>query len=224
VFTGIVEELGDVVAVELAGGADDASSADAAVIAVRCATVASDVSHGASIAVNGVCLTVIADEPADRQQSGGDRVLRFDVMGETLRHSSVGDLSPGSVVNLERAMPAHGRLDGHIVQGHVDGTGTVVRRTAGEGWDTVRFSLPADLARYVARKGSVAVDGVSLTVSALGRDADGDWFEVGLIPETLRATNLGRLAPGARVNLEVDVLAKYTERLLAARGETAGAS
>lgn len=218
-FTGIVEELGEVVAVDFAGGAVDAQSADAAVITVRCAIAAQDVIHGASIAVNGVCLTVIGD---DTSAVGTGRELRFDVMGVTLRYSSVGDLLAGSVVNLERAMPAHGRLDGHIVQGHVDGTGSVVSRTPGEGWDTVRFAMPADLARFVARKGSVAVDGVSLTVAELGMDEDGDWFEVGLIPQTLRATNLGRLGAGSRVNLEVDVLAKYTERLLAARaGETA---
>ncbi|MCU1690103.1 MAG: ribE [Pseudonocardiales bacterium] len=220
-FTGIVEELGEVVAVDFAGGATDAQSADAAVITVRCAVAAEDVSHGASIAVNGVCLTVIADEPSGDPSHTG-RELRFDVMGVTLRYSSVGDLVAGSVVNLERAMPAHGRLDGHIVQGHVDGTGSVISRTPGTGWDTLRFALPADIARFVARKGSVAVDGVSLTVAELGMDEGGDWFEVGLIPETLRATNLGRLAAGSRVNLEVDVLAKYTERLLAARaGETA---
>ena len=226
-FTGIVEELGEVVAVDLAGGAPDAQSADAAVITVRSAVAAQDVAHGASIAVNGVCLTVVADDPAApsaASPNGGPqhRELKFDVMGVTLRYSSIGDLAPGSVVNLERAMPAHGRLDGHIVQGHVDGTGTVLARTPGEGWDTVRFALPPDLARFVARKGSVAVDGVSLTVAELGADSRGDWFEVGLIPETLRATNLGRLAVGSRVNLEVDVLAKYTERLLAARAsETA---
>jgi riboflavin synthase len=221
VFTGIVEELGEIVAVELAGGAVDAQSADAAVIIVRCAAVAQDVRHGASIAVNGVCLTVIGDDRShalgEQGRAGAARELRFDVMGETLRHSSIGDLEPGSVVNLERALPAHGRLDGHIMQGHVDGTGTVLSRTPGEGWDTLRFAMPQELARYVARKGSVAVDGVSLTVSALGADEGGDWFEVGLIPETLRATNLGGSRPGTRVNLEVDVLAKYTERLLDAR-------
>lgn len=221
-FTGIVEELGQIVAVDLAGGAADAQSADAAVITVRCAIVARDVSHGASIAVNGVCLTVIADEQStalDGPAGPGARDLRFDVMGETLRHSSIGDLALGSVVNLERALPAHGRLDGHIVQGHVDGTGHVLSRTPGDGWDTVRFALPHELARYVARKGSVAIDGVSLTVSALGIDDGGDWFEVGLIPETLRATNLGSLGPRTRVNLEVDVLAKYTERLLQASSQ-----
>lgn len=217
-FTGIVEELGEVVSVDFAGGVTDAQSADAAVLTVRCTVAAQDVSHGASIAVNGVCLTVIADDPSTQ----ASRELRFDVMGVTLRYSSIGDLVAGSAVNLERAMPAHGRLDGHIVQGHVDGTGSVISRTPGEGWDTLRFAMPGDLARFVARKGSVAVDGVSLTVAELGMDEDGDWFEVGLIPETLRATNLGRLNEGSRVNLEVDVLAKYTERLLAARsGETA---
>ena len=208
-FTGIVEELGEVIAVDLAAGATRAEEADAAVLTVRSAVATQDVKHGASIAVNGVCLTVVGDFAHGQ--------LSFDVMGETLRRSSIGDLAVGSRVNLERALPAHGRLDGHIVQGHVDGTGTVLSRTPGEGWDTVRFALPAQLARYVAEKGSIAVDGISLTVSAIGADQGGDWFEVGLIPETLRATNLGSSAPGTRVNLEVDVLAKYTERLLAGR-------
>jgi riboflavin synthase len=213
VFTGIVEELGEVVAVNLAAGATTADEADAAVLTVRSTVAVQDVKHGASISVNGVCLTVVGDF--------SDGTLSFDVMGETLRRSSIGDLAIGSQVNLERALPAHGRLDGHIVQGHVDGTGQVLSRTPGEGWDTVRFALPASLARYVAEKGSIAVDGISLTVSAIGADGDsadgGDWFEVGLIPETLRATNLGSSGPGTRVNLEVDVLAKYTERLLAGR-------
>jgi riboflavin synthase len=196
VFTGIIEELGAVVGVEQRG--------DSAVLVVRAPTVCEDARHGASIAVDGVCLTVIG---ADRDQ------LHFDVMAETLKRSVIGSLRSGEPVNLERAVRADSRLDGHIVQGHVDGTAAVVSRTPGDGWESVRFSLPAELSRFVAEKGSVAVDGVSLTVTATGPD----WFEVGLIPETLRATTLGGKQPGDLVNLEVDVLAKYVARLLEAR-------
>jgi riboflavin synthase len=193
VFTGIIEELGEVVEVQSRG--------DSAVLVVRASLVASDVAHGASIAVNGVCLTVIGSEGAR---------LSFDVMAETLKRSVIGTLRAGERVNLERAVRADGRLDGHIVQGHVDGTGVVIARTPGDAWDLVRFGLPAELSRYVAEKGSIAVDGVSLTVTAVGDD----WFEVGLIPETLRATTLGTKQPGDPVNLEVDVLAKYVARLV----------
>ena len=198
-FTGIIEELGEVVALEAHG--------DSAVLRVRTTVVGEDIPIGASIAVNGVCLTVI-----DRSGESDRRVLDFDVMGETLKRSVVGGLRSGELVNLERAVRVDGRLDGHVVQGHVDGTGVVLARSSGDRFDIVRFGLPADLARYIAEKGSVAVDGVSLTVIAVGDD----WFEVGLIPQTLRATTLGRRAAGDPVNLEVDVLAKYTERLLAA--------
>jgi riboflavin synthase len=218
VFTGIVEELGEVVGIEPGGGASSADQADSAVLVVRCSIAAEEVPHGSSIATNGVCLTVIGDEPATGADGGPARQLRFDVMGETLRRSGIGLLKPGDQVNLERALPAHGRLDGHIVQGHVDGTATVLSRVPGDGWETVRFRLPDALARYVAEKGSIAIDGVSLTVAALGVDQSGEWFEVGLIPETLRATNLGTATPGSVVNLEVDVLAKYAERLFARAG------
>lgn len=193
-FTGIVEELGEVVELETHG--------DSALLVVRASTVAADARHGASVAVNGVCLTVVG--------ASGAR-LSFDVMAETLKRSIIGLLRPGERVNLERAMPLGARLDGHIVQGHVDGTGVILSRTPGDAWDAVRFSVPAELSRYVAEKGSIAVDGVSLTVSAV----DDEWFEVGLIPETLRATTLGVKQVGDAVNLEVDVLAKYVERLLA---------
>lgn len=198
-FTGIIEEIGEVAAVDPRG--------DSAVLTVIASMIAGDLRHGASIAVNGVCLTVVgwtADDPAR---------IDFDVMAETLKRSVIGSLQPGSTVNLERAARLDSRLDGHIVQGHVDGTGVLVSRTPGDGWDSVRFGLPAELARYVAEKGSIAVDGVSLTVIAVGDD----WFEVGLIPETLRATTLGGKQPGDPVNLEVDVLAKYVERLLNTR-------
>jgi riboflavin synthase len=143
-------------------------------------------------------------------QGGEITGIDFDVMGETLKRSGIGALEAGDPVNLERAMRAGARLDGHIVQGHVDGTGVVLSRTPGDNWDAVRVGLPAELARFVAEKGSIAVDGVSLTVTAVGSD----WFDVGLIPETLRATNLGRKNPGDTVNLETDVLAKYVARLL----------
>ena len=195
-FTGIIEELGEVSAID--------SREDSAVLTLAASRVAEDLVHGASIAVNGVCLTVIG------WRGAGPADIDFDVMGETLRRSVIGELKPGDQVNLERAAKLDARLDGHIVQGHVDGTGSVISRTPGDAWEAVRFAVPAELARYVAEKGSVAVDGVSLTVSGVGDD----WFEVGLIPETLRSTTLGRKAPGARVNLEVDVLAKYVERLL----------
>lgn len=202
-FTGIIEELGEVVALHERG--------DSAVLQVRARTVGHDVPHGASIAVNGVCLTVVG-----AASEGDADVLDFDVMGETLKRSDLGAIRPGERVNLERAVPVTGRLDGHVVQGHVDGTGVVLARIPGERWETVRFAMPADLARFVAEKGSVAVDGVSLTVSAV---AD-DWFEVGLIPETLRATVLGGKQVGDPVNLEVDVLAKYVARLVGAGGSS----
>jgi riboflavin synthase len=196
VFTGIIEEIGEVVALRARG--------DSAVLTLGASTVAADLVHGASIAVDGVCLTVIG------WRGTGPTQIDFDVMGETLKRSVIGALHPRERVNLERAARVDGRLDGHIVQGHVDGCGVVVSRTPGDAWETVRFGLPAELSRYVAEKGSIAVDGVSLTVSAVGAD----WFEVGLIPETLRSTTLGAKLPGDAVNLEVDVLAKYVERLL----------
>jgi riboflavin synthase len=196
VFTGIIEEVGEVAALERRG--------DSAVLTVRAHRIADDLVHGASIAVSGVCLTVVGWQP------GEVTAVEFDVMGETIKRSALGGLEVGDRVNLERAVKADARLDGHVVQGHVDGTGVVVSRTPGDQWEAVRFALPAELARFVAEKGSVAVDGVSLTVSAVGPD----WFEVGLIPETLRATTLGGKAAGDPVNLEVDVLAKYVARLL----------
>jgi riboflavin synthase len=192
-FTGIVEELGQVV--------DLQHSSDAAVLTVSGRLVSQDAVHGTSIAVNGVCLTI---SDLNRDQ------LSFDVMAETLHRSSLGGLAPGHRVNLERAVAVGGRLGGHIVQGHVDGTAPVLTRMPGERWEVVRLSLPADLARYVVEKGSITVDGVSLTVSAVGAD----FFEVSLIPTTLGLTTLGRKQPGDLVNLEVDVVAKYVERLL----------
>lgn len=195
-FTGIVEEVGEVVALEERG--------DSARLHVRGRLVTSDASPGDSIAVDGVCLTVV--------ERTGD-AFAADVMAETLRRTSLARARPGEAVNLERAVRADGRLGGHVVQGHVDGTAAVLSRTPGDHWEVVRLELPAALARYVAEKGSIAVDGVSLTVSAVGAD----WFEVSLIPTTLAATTLGRRGVDERVNLEVDVLAKYVERALAAR-------
>lgn len=197
-FTGIIEEVGEVAGLEPRG--------DSAVLTVRVTRIAEDLRQGASIAVDGVCLTVTGWRP------GADTEIDFDVMGETLKRSVIGTLAAGDRVNVERAVRADARLDGHVVQGHVDGTGVVVSRTPGDAWEAVRFGLPAELARLVAEKGSIAVDGVSLTVTGVGAD----WFDVGLIPETLRATTLGDKAPGDPVNLEVDVLAKYVARLLEA--------
>ena len=195
-FTGIVEELGEVV--------DLSPEGDSARLTVRGPKVTADATPGDSIAINGVCLTVTG-RAEDR--------FTADVIGETLKHSAIGSLAPGDAVNLERAVRADGRLGGHIVQGHVDGTGTIVSRQPGEDWEVVRISIPADQARYVVYKGSIAVDGVSLTVSGLSDDGD-PWFEVSLIPETLRRTTLGVRRPGAAVNIEVDLVAKYIERLL----------
>ncbi|MFL0181375.1 MULTISPECIES: riboflavin synthase [unclassified Mycobacterium] len=196
-FTGIVEELGELV------GREDL--ADAARLVIQGPTVTSDARHGDSIAVNGVCLTVVEVQPGGR--------FSADVMRETLERSSLGSLQVGSPVNLERAAALNSRLGGHIVQGHVDGTGQVLARTRGQHWEVVRIGLPASLARYVVEKGSITVDGTSLTVSGLGADPD-DFFEVSLIPTTLELTTLGRAPVGTVVNLEVDVIAKYVERLV----------
>jgi riboflavin synthase len=217
VFTGIVEEVGTLVVREDLGGSADER---AAVLQIRARTVLQDVSLGDSIAVNGVCLTVTGVRP----DADGAGVWSTDVMAETLRRSSLGSVTIGAPVNLERAVTPHTRLGGHLMQGHVDGVGTVLGRTPGEHWEVVRIALPPELARYVVEKGSIAVDGVSLTVSAVSALPDPDdpapepWFEVSLIPTTLRETTLGARARGETVNLEVDVIAKYVERLLGGRG------
>ena len=192
-FTGIVEELGTVVAVE--------PLADSARLRIRGPVVTSDAVHGASIAVNGVCLTVVEH---------GDGEFAADVMQESLDRSSLGVLEPGSRVNLERPVTLSARLGGHLVQGHVDGVGTILGRTPSEHWEVVRIALPADLGRYVVEKGSITVDGISLTVVEAARD----WFSVSLIPTTLELTTLGTKGAGDPVNLEVDVVAKYVERML----------
>ncbi|MDN3295775.1 riboflavin synthase [Streptomyces ficellus] len=197
-FTGIVEELGEVTAVENLG--------DASRFRLRGPLVTDGAKHGDSIAVNGVCLTVV--ESAEGE-------FTADVMAETLSRSSLGALAPGSRVNLERPMAVGDRLGGHIVQGHVDGTGTILERTPSENWEIVKVSLPGPLRRYVVEKGSITVDGVSLTVV----DAGPDYFTVSLIPTTLALTTLGTKRSGDPVNLEVDVIAKYVERLMGARAK-----
>jgi riboflavin synthase len=193
VFTGIVEELGRVDRIEDLG--------DAARLSVAGPLVTSDAAQGDSIAVCGVCLTVVENS---------DGTFTADVMKETLTRSSLGALRVGSPVNLERAVTPTTRLGGHIVQGHVDGVGEVLDRTPAEHWELVRVSLPESLNRYVVDKGSITVDGISLTVAAV----DDVSFTVSLIPETLARTTLGSAPPGTPVNLEVDVIAKYVERLV----------
>ena len=203
-FTGIVAELGEVAGIEQRG--------DAARLTIRGST--EGVSPGESIAVNGVCLTVTGIL---------DGTFTADVMGETLARSGLGSLTPGAPVNLERSVTLADRLGGHLVQGHVDATGTIISRSPAAHWDQVRISLPAGISRYVVHKGSIAVDGVSLTVSALGPPGagpdGGTWFEVSLIPETLKRTTMGTRQPGEVVNLEVDVIAKYVERLLSGEAD-----
>ena len=197
-FTGLVEEIGTVTKLEQLD--------DAVRITVSCPTVTSDAAPGDSIAVDGVCLTV-----ADIVDCGGGATgFTADVMQETLNRSRLGSYGEGSSVNLERALAAGARLGGHIVQGHVDGVGELVSRASSEHWDVLRFTLPAQLARYVVEKGSVAINGTSLTVSAVGED----YLEVSLIPTTLRDTTFGDLTVGEPVNFEVDMVAKYVEKMV----------
>ena len=211
-FTGIVEELGRVVRLE--------TVEDSARLTVEAPTVTQDVSLGDSVSVNGCCLTVTAVHGS---------TFTADLMAETLTRTTLGSQAPGDPVNLERALRASDRLGGHIVQGHVDATAEVLDHHRGEHWDLLRIGLPQEIARYVAVKGSVALDGVSLTVVDVVDASDvapvpgaGASLSVGLIPETLRRTTLGARRPGERVNLEVDVLAKYAERLLGARTSQEG--
>jgi riboflavin synthase len=189
-FTGIIEERGEVLAWDR----------DAARLTVRAPLATSDAKHGDSISVSGVCLTVVDQGPD---------WFTADVMGVTIAMSTLGEVAVGDLVNIERAAQVGDRLGGHIVQGHIDGTSTVLTVTPQDGWTVVRFSLDAEHAPLVARKGSIAVSGVSLTVSAVGDD----WFEVSLIPETLTATTLGALEPGDRVNIETDILARHVLRM-----------
>ena len=197
-FTGIVEEIGEIAAVEPSG--------DGVRVTVTGPKAVSDAAHGDSISVSGVCLTVVDQ---------GDDWFTADVMKQTLDMSTLAGVAPGRRVNLERATAAHGRLGGHIVQGHIDGTGEVLEVRPGAQWQVLRISLPADLAPLVVDKGSIAVDGVSLTVSAASPAPEAQaWFEVSLIPETLAATTLGGRVAGDRVNLETDILARHVQRLL----------
>ena len=195
-FTGIVEELGEVVGVE--------QQTDAARLTIRGPLVVGDAKRGDSIAVNGVCLTVVDHDGTS---------FTADVMAETLHRSSLSELRAGSPVNLERPVTLSARLGGHLVQGHVDGTGQILRREPGEHWELVCVSLPPALGRYVVEKGSITVDGVSLTVV----EVTDEWFTVSLIPTTLDLTTLGRKGPGELVNLEVDIVAKYVEKLMGAQ-------
>ena len=211
-FTGIVEELGRVVRLE--------TVEDSARLTVEAPTVTQDVNLGDSVSVNGCCLTVTAVHGS---------TFTADLMAETLTRTTLGSQAPGDPVNLERALRASDRLGGHIVQGHVDATAEVLDHHHGEHWDLLRIGLPQEIARYVAVKGSVALDGVSLTVVDVVDASDvapapgaGASLSVGLIPETLRRTTLGSRRPGERVNLEVDVMAKYAERLLGARTSQEG--
>ncbi|GAA1515146.1 riboflavin synthase [Agromyces terreus] len=196
-FTGIIEELGTIERVERTG--------DAARITVRGPRAVEGVKHGDSISVSGVCLTVVDFD--------GER-FTADVMAQTLAMSTLDAVEAGRPVNLERAALVGDRLGGHIVQGHIDGTARVLEVRPGDTWRVIRFSLDAAHAPLVVDKGSIAVDGVSLTVSGLGDEADGSWFEVSLIPETLTATSLGALAVGDRVNIETDILARHVKRML----------
>jgi riboflavin synthase len=191
-FTGIIEELGEVLAWDRDG--------DAARLTVKAPLATSDAKHGDSISVGGVCLTVVDQGPD---------WFTADVMGVTIAMSTLGEVEVGDRVNIERAAQVGDRLGGHIVQGHIDGTSTVLATTPEDGWTVVHFSLDPEHAPLVARKGSIAVSGVSLTVSAVGDD----WFEVSLIPETLSATTLGALKPGDRVNIETDILARHVARM-----------
>jgi riboflavin synthase len=199
-FTGIIEEIGTIRALE--------GSGSTAQLVIDCARVVEDASQGDSISVNGCCVTVTALPPA-----GG---FAADLMGETLDRTTLGTLQPGDRVNLERALRANGRLGGHFVQGHIDGVAEVLAVEPQQAWTVMTFSLPADLARYVVEKGSITVDGVSLTVMGVHHRSEQPCFTVGLIPHTLAVTIFGTHTVGDRVNLEVDIVAKYVERLLAA--------
>lgn len=197
-FTGIITDIGTV--------KDITHTTDAAIITIDASSALDDVAYGVSVSVDGVCLTVTEFDETQ---------FKADVMAETLRLTTIGDLGVGSKVNLERAMPANGRVDGHIVQGHVDGTARVTAITPGERWSDFTFEIATETGRYLAPKGSIAINGTSLTLTEV-EDIDGGVtrFGVSLIPTTLSETTLGELEVGTRVNIEVDVLAKYVERLV----------
>ncbi|MGO2542530.1 riboflavin synthase [Specibacter sp. AOP5-B1-6] len=199
-FTGIIEGRGTVVRLQAQ------PETDSAVLVLKAGDVLDGLDLGGSIAINGVCLTAVAL---------GDGNVEVDVMGETLLRTTTGELHAGDTVNLERCVVAGGRLDGHVVQGHVDGVGSLLERESLGAWDRLRFAVPRELGQYIAEKGSIAIDGVSLTVTAVSPASEPEqWFEVGLIPVTLANTGLGGKPVGGTVNLEVDVLAKYAKRLL----------
>lgn len=207
-FTGIIEEIGEITAISPSG--------DGWQLTVRAPKAAADAVHGESIAVSGVCLTVVASS-ADSFDA--------DVMKQTLDVAALGGAAVGTRVNIEKAMPVGARLGGHIVQGHVDGVGEVLDVRPGAQWSVLRISLPTDLAPLVVDKGSISVDGTSLTVSAVSAPTEASaWFEISLIPETLTATTLGSRVVGDRVNLETDILARHVERLLAFRAAPEGGS
>ncbi|GAA1865859.1 riboflavin synthase [Paeniglutamicibacter psychrophenolicus] len=198
-FTGIISGMGRIEAIE------SSPETDSVILRISAPNHTENLEPGGSIAVNGVCLTATS--------IAGD-TLSLDVMGETLRHTTIGALAAGEGINLERCVQAGGRLDGHVVQGHVDGVGQLLEHESLGAWDRFRFSVPFELARYVAKKGSIAIDGISLTVTEVSPASEKEqWFEVGIIPTTLRETTLGQRVPGSAVNLEVDVMAKYAERL-----------
>ncbi|RAX51084.1 riboflavin synthase [Arthrobacter sp. AQ5-05] len=198
-FTGIISGMGRIEAME------SSPETDSVILRITAPNHTENLELGGSIAVNGVCLTATS--------ISGD-TLSLDVMGETLRHTTIGALAAGEGINLERCVQAGGRLDGHVVQGHVDGVGQLLEHESLGAWDRFRFSIPFELARYVAKKGSIAIDGISLTVTEVSAASEKEqWFEVGIIPTTLRETTLGQRVPGSSVNLEVDVMAKYAERL-----------
>ncbi|GAA1549520.1 riboflavin synthase [Brevibacterium picturae] len=215
-FTGIIEELGTVAAIE--------SKDDSAVITIDAKGLVDDLGLGGSLAVNGVCLTSVRDEASSPPGAFTAEVsgpFTAEVMGETLRLTGLGALRTGDRVNLERCTPASGRFDGHVVQGHVDGCGELVSRDDHAEWSTLRIGIPNHLAPYTASKGSIALNGVSLTLTAVSEPSEASaWVEVGLIPATLSHTTLGDISPGDPVNIEVDVLAKYTARLLSFRDES----
>ncbi|MFY9713983.1 MAG: riboflavin synthase [Microbacterium sp.] len=207
-FTGIIEEIGEITAIAPAG--------DGWRLTVRAPNAASDAVHGESIAVSGVCLTVVGSTA---------ETFDTDVMKQTLDVAAIGGATVGTLVNIEKAMPVGARLGGHIVQGHVDGVGAVLEVRPGAQWSVLRISLPRDLAPLVVDKGSISVDGTSLTVSAVSDPTTAEaWFEISLIPETLVATTLGARVVGDRVNLETDILARHVERLLAFRSAQEGGS
>lgn len=214
-FTGIIAATGTVEALEPV--TNSAGQTESVIITINAGDIIDDLEHGGSLAVNGVCLT------ATRTQDLTPGHFIADVMGETLARTNLGTITPGTRVNLERCMPANGRFDGHVVQGHVDGLGTVASITDHESWRTIRITVPREMAGHLTEKGSITVSGASLTVTAVSHpQADTAWFEVGLIPATLEATTLGELSVGDTVNLETDALAKYVQRLLEVSGSVAG--